>query len=135
MDISELLHCLDGVIQTSGGYMAKCPAHEDRRQSLTVTSGKQNQILIHCFAGCDIHQIVDSLGLTISDLYPESVKLYRPSKHPKLSALDLLRVIDFESEIVLIAADTLANGYGLSASDYQRLELARDRIMEARKYA
>ena len=135
MDAIELIQRLEGVRQSETGYMSKCPAHQDRTASLSVGTGKNGQILLHCFAGCSVHEIAESIGVSLTDLFPERARMYRDGKRPRISPSDLLRVIDFEAEIVLVAADTLANGEGLSSRDYQRLELARDRIRHARESA
>jgi hypothetical protein len=75
------------------------------------------------------------VGVTLTDLFPEKIRLYREGKKPRIASSELLRVIDFEAEIVMVAADRLADGHGLSAKDYDRLELARDRIRHARESA
>jgi hypothetical protein len=52
-----------------GGYTAKCPAHEDDHDSLSIDAGDDGRALLKCFAGCDNEAIVKALGLTISDLF------------------------------------------------------------------
>lgn len=45
---------------------ARCPAHEDRRPSLSLANGTDGQLLAHCHAGCEFSTILDglrSLGL------------------------------------------------------------------------
>lgn len=46
----------------------KCPAHDDRQASLTVTNGRDS-VLIHCHAGCDIDNVLSAAGLEKSDLF------------------------------------------------------------------
>ena len=46
----ERVKDLGGHWQGSYG-MACCPAHEDRRPSLSITPGRK-AVLYHCFAGC-----------------------------------------------------------------------------------
>ncbi len=50
--------------------MAQCPAHEDGRPSLSVTS-TESQVLLYCFAGCATADVVAALGLNLRDLYHE----------------------------------------------------------------
>ncbi len=52
----------------SGGYTAICPAHSDKYPSLSVRECT-DRILMHCFTGCSIHEICDSLSIRISDLF------------------------------------------------------------------
>ena len=53
------------------GYKAHCPAHEDRRESLAIDEG-EGLALVWCHAGCKFKEIVESLGLKQSDLFPPS---------------------------------------------------------------
>ncbi len=65
----EFLSILNKVKQiTPNQYMACCPAHEDKNPSLSIKfdSGK---ILLHCFTGCTLEDILNSLNITKSDLY------------------------------------------------------------------
>lgn len=52
------------------GWMALCPAHDDRRPSLRVTVGDDDRALVHCHAGCTPEAVVGALGLTLADLMP-----------------------------------------------------------------
>ena len=53
--------------------MAFCPAHDDRNASLSVHVS-DGRILLHCHAGCSTEDVVNALGLTMSDLFVESKK-------------------------------------------------------------
>ena len=52
-------------------WMACCPAHEDRNPSLSIKVGNDGRVLINCFAGCTALDILHSMGLELTDLYPE----------------------------------------------------------------
>jgi hypothetical protein len=52
-----------------GGYTAKCPAHEDDHDSLSIDAGDDGRALLTCIAGCDNEAIVKALWLTMSDLF------------------------------------------------------------------
>lgn len=54
---------------------AKCPAHEDRSPSLSLSEGADNRALVYCFAGCTANAVVAALGLSWTDLFPDN--------HPK----------------------------------------------------
>jgi putative DNA primase/helicase len=43
------------------GWMARCPAHDDRTPSLSITDGAEGRILLTCFAGCSWAMIRDAL--------------------------------------------------------------------------
>lgn len=53
-----------------GGHTFKClcPAHDDSKESLSVTVGKNGLVLLHCHAGCETKKVVAALGLTFADL-------------------------------------------------------------------
>lgn len=54
------------------GIQARCPAHDDRNPSLTLTAGRDGTALLTCHASCDRESIVRALGLEWADLFPES---------------------------------------------------------------
>lgn len=135
MTAAEFIQTLEGVRKSGEGWMCKCPSHEDRSASLGVASGNNGGVILHCFAGCTPYEITSAMGLSMSDLFPPKVDTYAPSKQPKFSPADILRSIDFEVALVLTAARTMANGYGINAKDYTRLELAGERIAAARGWA
>ncbi len=49
---------------------AFCPAHDDKNASLSILVTEDN-ILLHCFAGCKIDDVMKSAGITYADLFPE----------------------------------------------------------------
>lgn len=51
------------------GVTARCPAHEDRSPSLTVSTGRDGRALVYCFAGCHVDAILAALGLELRDLF------------------------------------------------------------------
>ena len=75
MDLKQLLGMLQSVSgpNASGEYTAKCPAHQDRTASLTVTAktspkdGKE-KIYLCCHAGCAGTDIMAALGISAKDL-------------------------------------------------------------------
>jgi putative DNA primase/helicase len=42
-------------------WMARCPVHEDRSPSLSVTTGKDGKVLVRCHAGCDQRDVIATL--------------------------------------------------------------------------
>lgn len=71
MIVKEFLGRLEGVRRSSGGWMARCPAHEDRNPSLSVHE-VNGTILLKCFAGCAFDEIVAALGLEKQDFFAGS---------------------------------------------------------------
>src|SRR5690606_37511242 len=54
----------------AGEWKACCPAHDDRTPSLSISEGENGKVLLHCFAGCDVADVVAAMGLATSDLFP-----------------------------------------------------------------
>jgi putative DNA primase/helicase len=70
MTIDQVLPHLHGVTEHGNGWIAKCPAHDDRTPSLSIAEGTDGKTLLKCHAGCDSKQVVDAMGLAWSDLFP-----------------------------------------------------------------
>lgn len=68
--IDRVLRGLHAVKPVGNGYMARCPAHDDRRASLSIKEGDDGKLLLHCHAGCEPEQIVAALDLAMRDLFP-----------------------------------------------------------------
>jgi hypothetical protein len=58
----EVLPKLQNVKRNSNGWSAQCPAHNDQRNSLSV-SESDGKILLHCHAGCSFESICGALKL------------------------------------------------------------------------
>ncbi len=69
MQIGELLAKLKRVRKNGNGWAAQCPAHQDKNPSLRIAEGQDGRILLTCFAGCSAEEIVEVLGLEMSDLF------------------------------------------------------------------
>ena len=80
MSIQVLLDRLDKVKSTGENkYSSCCPAHEDSSPSLAIKELPDGRILIHCFASCETLSILNAVGLTMAELFPEgSSGDYRP---------------------------------------------------------
>ena len=59
----------------SGPYtqgMWRCPSHDDTRASLSMKEGDDGHALVYCHAGCPTKDVMESLGLRMSDLFTDS---------------------------------------------------------------
>jgi hypothetical protein len=59
---------LEGIKKVPGGYMARCPSHEDREPSLSLSVGAEQPVVLHCHANCDRDTVLAALSLTWADL-------------------------------------------------------------------
>jgi putative DNA primase/helicase len=69
--LEQVLSQLKGVRTSMRGWRACCPAHADRKPSLSIGLGEHEQVLLKCFAGCSLERIVEAMGLTMTDLFPD----------------------------------------------------------------
>lgn len=53
---------------SGGGYMVRCPAHDDNEASLSIAHGKEHPVVFHCFAGCGQEEVLAALNLRWEDL-------------------------------------------------------------------
>lgn len=137
--VELVLARLERVRKVGTGFTARCPAHEDRTASLSITAGNDGRILAHCFAGCSVHDVVGAIGLTIGDLFPRRISDASPEARKELQGLALkaqlkacASVLDHESGVMLIAAGDMVRGRTLADADHARLALAAERIRAAR---
>lgn len=117
-------------------WVTKCPAHEDRSPSLSVKELNDGRILLHCFAGCDIHSIVSSIGFELSDLYPDSHKIghVNPQEPTLVPLHKIINVLSAKLTVILCAAQTLTLGNPLSNEDGQTLAKAVEHFDIAARY-
>lgn len=133
--IDAVLSRLESVRRTGNEtWLARCPAHADKRPSLSLRDTDNGAVLIHCFAGCTVHEVVGALGLEASDLFPprpvDSANGGKPIRRP-FPAADILRAIAFEALVVGCAASAMLAGEPFSQTDRDRLFLAVSRIQAA----
>ncbi len=68
MTLQEFLARLHGVKGSGESFTAKCPAHEDHENSLSVRGADGGKILLNCHAGCKSADILAALGLRFMDI-------------------------------------------------------------------
>lgn len=127
-----LLSRLEGAKRNGKGYVARCPAHEDRDPSLSIRECDDGRVLLHCHAGCPTPAVVAALGLAMADLFPPGDKPRRPAPVPGVSRKDLQDAVEFEKSILAIIKADASKGKPISKEDFQRGQLARKRIALAK---
>lgn len=75
MDVRDILNRLTGVKGGSGQWYARCPAHDDKHQSLSVSIGQDGRVLLNCHAGCSVENVAAAMGLTVKDLFVDKPKV------------------------------------------------------------
>ncbi len=126
----RILPLLDKVKRKSdNSWIACCPAHEDRLPSLAIRE-VDDRVLIHCFAGCTAYEVVQSVGLELSDLFPPPTRSSKPLSKP-FPATDILQCLNREIIFIVVCAEALAKGKKLEEPDKERLYLSATRFRAA----
>jgi hypothetical protein len=130
--ITALVARLECVRKSGRGWTARCPAHEDLTASLSITSGDDGRVLIHCFAGCRAADVVAASGMELRDLFvrrpsaemtfADRARLREYARQAQWRAA--LNVIAIESKIILFAGRELLTEKPLSRDDCERLAKA-----------
>lgn len=62
-----------GATVTANGWQARCPAHEDKKASLSISTGTDGKTLLHCHAGCTPEAVCAAVGIKLADLMPPRI--------------------------------------------------------------
>ena len=68
MKAAQFARNFSRVTRRGDWYDAPCPAHDDRRPSLSFKDGDRG-LIVRCHAGCSLEQIVGRLGISVRDLF------------------------------------------------------------------
>ena len=132
LTVQDLLDRLDDVRDRGNSqWLARCPAHEDSRASLSIKETDEGVVLLHCFAACSPDQVVATVGLELADLFPQKL-IPRKSVKPRWSYKDLLLVIRHEALVMEIAASRFES---LMPDEIERVVQAGQRIRNALEVA
>jgi hypothetical protein len=77
--------------RTRRGWSARCPAHDDRANSLSLAIGDDGRTLVNCFAGCRTSEITTAVGLSLRDLFADGHAPTRSSRTRALPPLEEAR--------------------------------------------
>src|SRR5215470_6028542 len=68
--LETLLAKLPGAKKAGDGWSARCPAHDDRRASLSIAEGDDGKVLVNCHAGCETSAILAAVDMKLAELFP-----------------------------------------------------------------
>jgi len=121
--VEELLDKLEKVRSTGKDkWKACCPVHGDRNPSMDIED-KDGKVLVHCKA-CNANglEVVQALGLSPSVLFEKALERgYIPKR--------IIEEIELDRLVVRIAEEDKKRGKPLSYNDFNRLRVAKNRIM------
>ena len=75
--VERVLERLRNVRRGANGQTALCPAHDDRKNSLSIGVGDDGRALLKCHAGCEADAVVRAMGLGLADLFPQKDRPHR----------------------------------------------------------
>ena len=129
MSAAQLVRDLKGTWFGKSG-MARCPAHDDNGPSLSVRENTDGALLVYCFAGCEVSEVVAALGLDMADLFPpRDTPAHAPKRTPRLlTAGQALELLGDESNFIAITAANIGNGVQLTQGDINRALLSAGRV-------
>jgi len=113
-----------------GRWVASCPAHEDRRPSLSIRELDDGRVLVHDFAGCDVEAILGAVGLELSALFSPrdpSIQSRKGQRRP-WTAQQLLALAEREIRVATIVIGDIVERRTVSRDEMQRLALAAGRL-------
>lgn len=131
--IEKLLPRLDGVKKTGPQkWVARCPAHEDRRPSLSIRETDDGTLLLKCWSGCGGADVIEAAGLRLHDLFPRRAE-NRPALRPdqRWFPRDAMEAVAHEAMVVAVAGEMVAKGEGLNRDGLDRVALAAGRLRAA----
>ena len=98
--LSELLRALQPhkLRKTGSGWAACCPAHEDKRPSLSMTEAANGNVLVKCHAGCRTEDVLAALDLPMTVLFPDDRNPVAPRPSPSTAAPEHEIVYDYRDE-------------------------------------
>lgn len=121
--MTALLERLAGLRETGPGrFLARCPAHTDKSPSLSIRLLDDRRVLVHCFAGCEVGDVVAAVGLSMSSLFPPPpLGHHFRAERQRFPAADILEALAHEAVVLVLSAEGLA----------EISPMARDRLLKA----
>ena len=83
--------------KTPSGWMANCPAHDDRNPSLSIRE-RDGKVLVHCHAGCDQRSVIAALKAL--GLWSEGEgRIYMSNVRNVLNVINVLHVRSYSPHV------------------------------------
>lgn len=130
--IDKILSRLNRVRETGQDkWIASCPGHEDKHASLSIKRTDDDKVLLHCFAGCSISDVLASIGAEIEDLFPSGVKGNNKRIRNFPSARELLNLLLCDIAAIYIVANNIRNKNETPEDDWKRFDKSINNVYTA----
>lgn len=123
LPIDLLLSRVRGPKKTGpNSWMAFCPTREERTRSLSVRELPDGALLLHDFGGDATGDVLASIGLNFSDLYPRTWDRERQYaaqavRKPRIDFQAWFDAVEHRLIVLALAMEDLASGEQLSVED------------------
>jgi hypothetical protein len=132
----RLLGALNKVKPTGPGrWLACCPAHEDKRPSLSIRELDDGRLLLHCWASCEASAVLAAVGLEFADLFPEPIASHAPRVRRPFLPADVFEVVRLEVGVIAIIAADMHKSMAVTDGSRARLFTAAARLDEIARAA
>lgn len=134
--IDRVLSRLERVKRTGPDrWVARCPAHDDRRPSLSIHEAEDRKVLLKCWSGCSVQAILEVLGLSLADLFPGDRRSLHESGTGSMrrtfDCRDALTGIAHEATVARLIIEAANRGDEMDIESLDRLAVAEQRISDA----
>lgn len=110
-------------------WICRCPAHEDRRPSLSIRELDDGRTLIHCFSGCSVESVLGAVGLDFSELFPEKTIDHAPCVKKPYSVRDVVHALRSELTVAFVVLADVAADRSIDGHARERAGTATKRII------
>ena len=132
MNLESILDRFEGVTRTPDGARSRCAGCGGKSQKVSFRS-VDDRILVHCFGGCDVHEVLTAAGLSVTDLFTERpIDHHRSASRSSIPAREALALIDHEILVALLILNDAIKSRTVDDRQLARLSTAVQRIGAAR---
>ena len=126
--IVNILPRLNAVKNVPQGWKACCPAHADTNPSLSIAEGDDRRVLLKCWAGCEVLDIVHALGLELSDLFDKEGGFIPSGRPIRPNWRDIAQLFFHDATVVMLCAEKLHSTGSLTTDDLDCLKTSYQSI-------
>lgn len=134
----RLLERLEAVKRLGEGrWEARCPGHDDRTPSLSISEKDDGDVLVHDHAGCSVAEVLEPIGLHPRDLFAERTNGHREIvatyDYTDAEGKLLYQVIRFAPKDFRQRRPDGNGGWDWKLGDVQRVPYRLPRVLDAAK--
>ena len=110
MSAHTLISRLHKVKRTGAGrWIAACPSHPDKHPSMGVRELDDGRVLVRCYSGCSVEEILGALASNSSSV-PAETDRTREARTPAVHPDDVFEIARMEISVVAIIAADMHKG-------------------------